>query len=405
LKKLLLLLLLIVVAVIGWGIFRKNTPPAVTFSRVRRETLVSTLPTNGKVEPLQWQAVRAQAGGLVASVNAVEGGSVTEGAVLAAMTNPSRQADIDTAKAKVSEAEANLASLEAGPRPAELTEIDNSLSKANLELRQAERELAASERLAGKQAATAMEVTSNRDKVEQLKVQMAGLEKRRLTVTPPSDIAAARARLDDAQVALKLAQQQATLSEVRAPLSGVVYGLAVRPGTYLNPGDVVANIGLLDRLRVRVYIDEPELGRVALGQPVTIAWQALPAKQWMGTVEKKPTSIEPLGSRQVGQVLCVIENPGRLLIPGTNVDATIRTGMVDGALTVPKETLRHDTGGDYVFLLKGGALEQRAVKTGNSSVTRIQITEGLAEGDAVAMPSDVPLKPDMKVTAEVDAHL
>lgn len=404
-KKLLLLLLLIVVAVIGWGIFRKNTPPAVTFSRVRRETLVSTLPTNGKVEPLQWQAVRAQAGGLVASVNAVEGGSVTEGAVLAAMTNPSRQADIDTAKAKVSEAEANLASLEAGPRPAELTEIDNSLSKANLELRQAERELAASERLAGKQAATAMEVTSNRDKVEQLKVQMAGLEKRRLTVTPPSDIAAARARLDDAQVALKLAQQQATLSEVRAPLSGVVYGLAVRPGTYLNPGDVVANIGLLDRLRVRVYIDEPELGRVALGQPVTIAWQALPAKQWMGTVEKKPTSIEPLGSRQVGQVLCVIENPGRLLIPGTNVDATIRTGMVDGALTVPKETLRHDTGGDYVFLLKGGALEQRAVKTGNSSVTRIQITEGLAEGDAVAMPSDVPLKPDMKVTAEVDAHL
>ena len=404
-KKLLLLLLLIVVAVIGWGIFRKNTPPAVTFSRVRRETLVSTLPTNGKVEPLQWQAVRAQAGGLVASVNAVEGGSVTEGAVLAAMTNPSRQADIDTAKAKVSEAEANLASLEAGPRPAELTEIDNSLSKANLELRQAERELAASERLAGKQAATAMEVTSNRDKVEQLKVQMAGLEKRRLTVTPPSDIAAARARLDDAQVALKLAQQQATLSEVRAPLSGVVYGLAVRPGTYLNPGDLVANIGLLDRLRVRVYIDEPELGRVALGQPVTIAWQALPAKQWMGTVEKKPTSIEPLGSRQVGQVLCVIENPGRLLIPGTNVDATIRTGMVDGALTVPKETLRHDTGGDYVFLLKGGALEQRAVKTGNSSVTRIQITEGLAEGDAVAMPSDVPLKPDMKVTAEVDAHL
>lgn len=404
-KKLLLLLLLIVVAVIGWGIFRKNTPPAVTFSRVRRETLVSTLPTNGKVEPLQWQAVRAQAGGLVASVNAVEGGSVTEGAVLAAMTNPSRQADIDTAKAKVSEAEANLASLEAGPRPAELTEIDNSLSKANLELRQAERELAASERLAGKQAATAMEVTSNRDKVEQLKVQMAGLEKRRLTVTPPSDIAAARARLEDARVALKLAQQQATLSEVRAPLSGVVYGLAVRPGTYLNPGDVVANIGLLDRLRVRVYIDEPELGRVALGQPVTIAWQALPAKQWMGTVEKKPTSIEPLGSRQVGQVLCVIENPGRLLIPGTNVDATIRTGMVDGALTVPKETLRHDTGGDYVFLLKGGALEQRAVKTGNSSVTRIQITEGLAEGDAVAMPSDVPLKPDMKVTAEVDAHL
>jgi multidrug efflux pump subunit AcrA (membrane-fusion protein) len=121
-------------------------------------------------------------------------------------------------------------------------------------------------------------------------------------------------------------------------------------------------------------------------------------------VEKKPTAIEALGSRQVGQVLCNIENPGRLLIPGTNVDATIRTGVVEGALTVPKEALRHDANGDYVFLLQGDTLEQRAVKTGNSSVTRIQITEGLGEGDAVAMPSDVPLKQGMKVTAAADAH-
>jgi HlyD family secretion protein len=404
LKKLLLLPLLVVVAVIGWGIFRKSTPPAVTFSRVKRETLVSTLPTNGKVEPFQWQAVRAQAAGLVSRVDAVEGHPVANGAALAVMTDPSLEADIDTAQAKVAEAEANVASLEAGPRPAELTEIENGVARANLELQQAEREQAALQRLADKQAATAVEVTAARDKVEQLKLQIAGLERRRRNVTPPPDIAAARARLEDARVALKLARQQSAQSEVRAPMAGAVYGLAVRPGAYLKTGDVVANIGLMDRLRVRVYIDEPELGRVALGQPVTIAWQALPGKQWMGTVEKKPTAIEALGSRQVGQVICEIENPERLLIPGTNVDATIRTGVVDGALTIPKETLRHDAGGDYVFLLKGDAIEQRAVKTGNSSVTRIQVTEGLAEGDAVAMPSDTPLKSGMKVTAAMEPH-
>jgi len=404
LKKLLLLPLLVVAAVIGWGIFRKSTPPALTFSRVTRETLVSTLPTNGKVEPFQWQAVRAQAAGLVSRVDAMEGHPVANGAVLAVMTDPSLEADIDTAQAKVAEAEANVASLEAGPRPAELTEIENGVARANLELQQAEREQAALQRLADKQAATAVEVTAARDKVEQLKLQIAGLERRRRNVTPPPDIAAARARLEDARVALKLARQQSAQSEVRAPMAGAVYGLAVRPGAYLKTGDVVANIGLMDRLRVRVYIDEPELGRVALGQPVTIAWQALPGKQWMGTVEKKPTAIEALGSRQVGQVICEIENPERLLIPGTNVDATIRTGVVDGALTIPKETLRHDAGGDYVFLLKGDAIEQRAVKTGNSSVTRIQVTEGLAEGDAVAMPSDTPLKSGMKVTAAMEPH-
>jgi len=398
LKKLLLVLLLVVVAVIGWGIFRKNTPPSVTFTRVKRETLVSTLPTNGKAEPYEWQAVRAQSEGLVNRVNVTEGQPVAKGAVLAVISAPSAQADIDAAQAKVAEAEANEASLEAGPRPAELTEIGNQTARANLDLQAAERELATLQRLAAKQAATNAEVTAAHDKVEQIKAQIAGLDKRRRDMTPQAEIAAAKARIEDARVALKLAQQNAALREIHAPIAGVVYGLAIRAGAYLSPGDLVTNIGRMDRLRVRVYIDEPELGRVALGQPVIITWQALPDKQWTGTVEKKPTAIEALGSRQVGQVICVIENPNHLLIPGTNVDATIRTGVVENALTIPKETLRHDAAGDYVFVLQGDAIEQRRVKTGNSSVTRIQVTSGLSEGDSVAMPSDTPLKPGTKVT-------
>jgi HlyD family secretion protein len=376
----------------------------VTFVRVKRETLVSTLPTNGKAEPFQWEAVRSQTEGLVNRVDMAEGQAVNKGAVLAVISDASKQADVDASQAKVSEAEANVASLEAGPRPAEVTEIDTGTARAKLELQTAERELATLQRLADKQAATAAEVTVARDKVEQIKTQIAGLEKRRRNVNAQPDISAARARLEDARVALKLAQQQAAYSEIHAPIAGAIYGLAVRPGAYLSPGDLVTNVGVMDRLRVRVYIDEPELGRVALGQPVTITWQALPDKQWMGTVEKKPTAIEALGSRQVGQVICAIENPGHLLIPGTNIDATIRTGVVEGALTLPKETLRHDASGDYVYLLKSDAIEQRRVKTGNSSVTRIQVADGLSEGDAVAMPSDTPLNVGMKVTPVIEAR-
>jgi HlyD family secretion protein len=399
LKKLLLVLLLVVAAAIGWGIFRKNTPPTVPFTHVKRETLVSTLPTNGKAEPFEWQAVHTQADGLVNRVDAVEGRSVGKGDVLAVISDPAKQSEVDAAQAKVNEASANVASLEAGPRPAELTEIDNAAARASLDLQQADRELATTQRLAEKQAATAAEVTAAHDKVDQIKVQIAGLEKRRRNVTSQPDIAAARARLQDAQVALKLAEQQASQTEIHAPLAGVVYGLAVRPGAFLSAGDPIANIGQMDRLRVRVYVDEPELGRVALGQPVTITWQAMADKQWSGTVERKPTAIEALGSRQVGQVICVIENPDHLLIPGTNVDATIRTGVVEKALTIPKETMRHDAGGDYVFVLQGDAVELRRVKTGISSVTRIQVIDGLQESDRVAMPSETPLKAGMKVTA------
>jgi HlyD family secretion protein len=106
-----------------------------------------------------------------------------------------------------------------------------------------------------------------------------------------------------------------------------------------------------------------------------------------------PTSIQTLGSRQVGEVLCVIGNPGHDLIPGNNVDAEIRTAVAENALMIPKETLRHDVQGDYVFLLRTGVVERRSVKTGISNVTQTQIVEGLNEGDSIALPTDVPLKP------------
>ena len=111
------------------------------------------------------------------------------------------------------------------------------------------------------------------------------------------------------------ARQRAARSVVRAPISGVAYGLAAQPGAYLTVGAPIANIGRLDRVRVRVYVDEPELGRVAIGQPVTIRWQALAGKEWKGTVEHLPSSVQALGSRQVGEVVCTVENPARRTAP------------------------------------------------------------------------------------------
>ena len=59
-KKLWLLLPILLIALGWWAYRRKNDPPQVPFAKVIRETLVSTLPTNGKVEPIEWQAVRVE---------------------------------------------------------------------------------------------------------------------------------------------------------------------------------------------------------------------------------------------------------------------------------------------------------------------------------------------------------
>ena len=403
LKKwwILLLLVVAVAAVVGWGVVRKNAAPRVSFTVVKRQTLISTLPTNGKVEPIEWQAVRSEAGGLVKSVPVQEGQTVARGAVLARLSDPSVQADIEAAQARVAEARANLAGLRQGAKPADLTDIDNNLARLRFDLQRENKEAETLKRLQVKQAATAADVQAAQDKVRQTQLEISGFEKRRgsLGATPP-DVDAARARLEDAEAALRLAQQHAADSEVRTPISGEVYGLAIRTGAYLQAGDLVANVGRLDRLRVRVYVDEPLLGRVAPGQPVTIKWEALAGKEWHGSVERMPAAIQSLGNRQVGEVLCTIENPGHDLIPGTNVDAEIRTAVAEHALVIPKETLHHDASGDYVFLLKDGTVERRPVKTGNSTVTLVQVTNGLQEGDRVALPGDTPLQAGQKVEAQ-----
>lgn len=397
-KKLALALLVVAAAVAGMGVWRRNTGPKISFVAVRRVTLVSTLPTNGKVEPFEWQAIRAERAGIIASVAVRDGQQVRKDEIVASISDPSLQAEIQGTEARVAEARANLSALESGGKPAELAEIENSLKQARLELEQQRKDYASLDRLEMKQAATRLEVDAARQKVQQSEATIEGLDRRRQSLVARTDVAAAQARLQDTQAALSLARERAAQSVVRAPLAGIIYSLSARAGAYANPGDLLANVGQLDRLRVRLYVDEPELGRIAERQPVTLTWEALPGKQWNGAVERLPSSIQPLGTRQVGEVICLIANPGHELLPGTNVDATIRTAVVENALAIPKEALRRDAQGTFVYRLEGGTVERRAVKTGMSSIGEVQVTDGLAEGDAVALPSDVPIKPGNRLT-------
>jgi HlyD family secretion protein len=80
------------------------------------------------------------------------------------------------------------------------------------------------------------------------------------------------------------------------------------------------------------------------------------------------------------------------------VDAEIRTAVVNDALVIPRETLRHDAGGDFVYRLNIDSVERRAVKIGASNISMVQVVSGLADGDAVALPGDVPLKSGDRVT-------
>jgi len=394
------MLVLVPLAALGfWAYTKKNEPPEAPFAKVRRETLVSNLITNGKVEPLRFALVRVDMAGSVAELLVKDGQSIAQGAELIRLKVPDLDAQLAAAQSRLEQARATLDNIERGGRKAELVEIDGGIARAKLDRDTAQRNFEALGRLEKKQAATRQEVDAAQSKVRQADLDMESLEHKRSALITSSDKTVAEARLHEAEADIRLAQRRIADAVVRSPIAGTVYNLPVRLGTYLNPGDLVAGVGVLDRLRVRIYVDEPELGRVAVGFPVNITWDALPGHGWPGEVEQLPTEIHALGTRQVGEVLSTVDNPQHVLVPGTNVNAEIRARVVENALTIPKEAMRRNASGSGVFVLAGDTVHWRAVKTGTSSISRVQIADGLAEGDAVALPTDVTLKDGERVRA------
>lgn len=385
-------LLIPVALLLAWMFVRGSGPAEVPFARVARETIVSTLDTNGKVEPIEWASAHAQIGGPVQQIHVQRGQAVRLGQRLVTLGVPEAQAEIASAEARIAGARAEIETLNQGGRASELAEVDSGLVRGRTELKNAQSEYATLQRLAGKNAATKADLEAARQAVERAEQQIQSLNRRRSSLVTQPDKSAAEAKLREAQSGAAAAAQRLVAGQIFSPASGILYRLEVRPGAYLNPGDLVAEVGRLNQLRVRVYVDEPDLGRVQKGMPVTITWDALPDRKWKGFVESVPLQVVPLGTRQVGEVLCTIDNPDQSLIPGTNINAEILSKTVEGALTVPKEAIRRQGAETGVLALDGEKLAWRPVKTGISSVTRTQILDGVKEGDAVALPVERPVQ-------------
>ena len=391
--KKLLALVGVLVLILGWWAWRRrNAPPEAPFAKVTRETVVSTLITNGRMEPVEWSAVLAERAGVVEKLHAERGTRVGRGDVLAELGSENLKSDLVAAEARAAQARAELSVIESGGRASDLAEIDGTLARARLERENARKEQASLERLVAKQAATRQEAEDAARRVELSDTQIQALDKKRATLVGKSDRASAEAKLHEAEAAVDISRRQVEKTVIRAPIAGVVYDSNVRLGSYLNPGDPVAKVGRTERVRVRVYVDEPELGRVAAGMPVTITWDALPNRSWKGSVERMPDQIAALGTRQVAEVVCVIDNPGGELLPGANVNAEIRSRVAENALTIPREALRRQSNEPGVLLLQGEKVVWRKVALGVSAVTRVQVLEGLAEGDSVLLPSEVTLE-------------
>jgi len=100
-KKLLALVGVLVLVLAWWVYRRRNAPPVAPFAKVTRETVVSTLMTNGRMEPVEWTAVLAERSGVVEKLHAERGTRVARGDMLAEVGAENSKSDLVAAEARV----------------------------------------------------------------------------------------------------------------------------------------------------------------------------------------------------------------------------------------------------------------------------------------------------------------
>ena len=399
-------LALLALLALWWGLDHRDSAVIIHFSTAKPTRIESTVSTNGKVEPAEWAAARAETAGVVRAVEVQRGQEVKAGQTLVLLDTTAAQSDLAAAQARAQEAQAETQTVTAGGKASQLANLDDSIRTAQETLEVAQRNYEAMQHLAAQQAATKLQVQDAKDSVDRAKLQLSALQDQRRTIVTASDKAVAQAKMHDAQAEVALAQHRVGLGDITSPISGTLYQFDLKKGAYLQPGDLVGLVGNLNQVKVTVYVDEPDLGRVAEGMPVIITWDARPGQKWYGHVDKLPTEVTALGTRTVGEVTTIVDNPNHDLIPGVTVNATIISKVVPDAPAIPKAALRVIQGVNGVYKLVGNHIEWTPVKAGVSDINNVEILSGLKQGDKVAdrviEPSDAELENGMRVRAVVD---
>jgi HlyD family secretion protein len=183
----------------------------------------------------------------------------------------------------------------------------------------------------------------------------------------------------------RLLERQLEDTTVASPSDGLLFGLEVKPGSYVTTGQLLARIYRPGEVRLRAYVDEPDLGRIERGQPVEIEWDGMPGTKLKGKVEKGADRVVALNNRSVGHVLCSIDEMPERLIPDINVDVEIVTAFKEDTLVVPRSSVFRNEGESVVLLVQGAETALKPVVTGLTTYDEIEILEGIEPGDVVAL--------------------
>ena len=169
---------------------------------------------------------------------------------------------------------------------------------------------------------------------------------------------------------------------ILASQDGVVHNLNVREGMYVKPANEILTLADLSSIWLLVDVFEHQSEWVAVGQPAEVRLAYLPGRVWEGEVEFVYPTIDP--KTRTLRARLRFDNPGEVLKPDMYADVRVYAGPKNDVLSIPVEALIKDGESTRVIVALGeGRFKAKNVVAGLESGDRVEIVDGLQEGDLV----------------------
>lgn len=342
LKKILLLLLIIAAAVIAYLSFRPDAPVEVSIVKVERATISNQLDLVGTVINDRSVTITALLDGEIINTLVREGDRVKEGDPLAELDSEAAMLQLEKARADLKYQQTNLV--------------------------QVQKNLVMQQSLADKGSASRQSVDDTQ------------LERQRVAAA----VEVARAELAIRELVLKNAK-------IKAPFTGTIITQSAEKGQWVEAGTQLFVLVADEGQVVEAEVDADDAALISLGQLAQLSSESLPGQPWLSKIVWLAPSItrDSNGVSNTFAIRIALDDTAPSLLLDQQLDVTLVVESADDALVIPQQALREPTTGEFaVMVVNNDRVELKSISTGVFSLSHVEVSDGLVEGDTVVLNSN-----------------
>jgi HlyD family secretion protein len=374
----------LVLVTIALGMLPQAAPSveraSLMIDSVQRGTMLRAVRAPGTLVPERVRLVSALTAGRIEQLPVRPGATVAAGSALLELSNPDVQLEALEAGRQVTTAEAALVNLQTSLATQRLTQ-QATIASAQASASDAQRQAAMLASLGEKKLASSNDIAQASERATEQTARLAA-ERARLKVMDDAmaqQISLQRSEVQRARAIAEFQRQRVASMHVSAPEDGVLQTLPLELGQWVVPGQVLATVAQPGRLKAVLRVPETQARDVVIGQPVDVDTRNGIAK---GHVMRVDPSV------QNGTVTVEVALDGTLprgARPDLSVDGTIEIERLSNVLHVGRPAYGQGESTVGLFRLDpdGSYATRVPVKLGRSSVTTIEVVQGLKAGDRV----------------------